>query len=166
MDSTTQPVPSAAEADVTERIGDEAALFARDPDAPKTAKVDLGKKGTFIVGKLTPQQNAEVNEQCYEDVPDINGPTGATKQVYRAFQRQFFLVARALRNPDGSRMFKSKSLPDTAWLAGANKISTMLDQWEINLLAAAANKLLGFDTQEKVDRAGKGLSVSQDDSGS
>lgn len=128
------------------RVGKDGLLKRR---APKTQWVTLPDGREVLVQALTPKEIAEINERTvsYEE---------AGEKTVISPMRVFYMIARALREPDGKRMYASRGDgADTAYVLGGEQLATMLGQDEIDLLRDATFDVSGLSKKAR-DTAGKG----------
>jgi hypothetical protein len=101
-----------------------------------------------LIAALTPMEIAEINTRTFEHVPDPNRP--GEVMVKSDGKRSFYLIAKALREPDGKPTY-----PGDQYVLGAEQIGASLDQSEIDLLLAEVNDHSGISKKAR-DLVGKG----------
>lgn len=99
------------------------------------------------VAALSPLQMAEIGQRTFKYVADPDRP-GEVKAEADG-KRSFYMIAKALRDPDGSPTYKGD-----AYVLGAEQVGQMLDQSEIDLLLDAVNDVSGM-SKKKRDEVGK-----------
>ncbi len=131
-----------------------AALFRKRERQTKVVQMPDGSTQTVVA--LKPKELAEINERCIEEIPDPTPKNpNQTKRHLNTVMRNFYMIARALLDTDGKKMFRSQSLPDNAWIAGAEQIAVELDNAEVDALLLAVLQVSGL-TEDAQEQAGKG----------
>ncbi len=157
MEAQSSTAPAAPESGAVEaspeskRVGKDG-LFK--PRPKKTKWVTLPDGREILVGALTPKEIAEINERTVDYVDDPNKPGESKTKIHP--MRVFYMIARALREPDGKRMYSSLGDgPDTAYVLAGDKIASLLEQDEVDVLRDAVFEVSGLNKKAR-DDAGKG----------
>lgn len=136
--------------------GGKADLFARRRQATRWVTLP-GHDKRFLVGALRPIEVQEVNTYCLESVPDPRHP-GKEKRQFNSM-RPFYLIGRALLEPDGKPMFPIGSAgPQAAWLYAGEQVANFLTNPECNTLFDVVSELSGLGdraTEETEKNSGK-----------
>ncbi len=104
---------------------------------------------TFDLIGLTPLEMSEINKRCLMTVPDPDRP-GETKVEWDGSKRQFYMVAKALLDEDGKRMYPG----ETGYVLGAEQVGSQCSNAEIEALFEAVQIASGLDKKAR-DAVGK-----------
>ncbi len=96
-----------------------------------------------LMGGLSPLEMAEINKRCLVTVPDPNNPA-ESKVEWDGSKRQFYMIAKAMREPDGK-----PSYPGTQYVLGAEQVGSGLDNSEIEILFEAVQDLSGLSKRAR-----------------
>ena len=119
---------------------------------PANAELER-EEAQYLVAALKPGQMAWVSNACFVRRPDPDDPEKETT-VWDSTKRGFFMLAIALCEPDGKRMYPGSIEDPSQWIYGAEKAMD-LDLDEYDALFSGINDFSGFN-KKALDAAGKG----------
>lgn len=130
--------------------GGKAELFARRKPRRDWVAIEDTR---YLVEAVKPGEMAWVSNQCFVRRPDADNPDVETIE-WDGTKRGFYMVAIALRNPDGSRMFPGSLEDPSQWELGCSHVMDLGNE-EYEPLFSLTNRLSGLAKGAR-EAAGKG----------